>query len=590
MELRLKRSNDNFTESQVCSVNGNWKVEDRSWPYVLVHKLPRREQFLLLMNHPNAVYFKGILCISILKGSVEVLGCTMNVSNTRQTVYSPKGSSMLSIETCFSSPSSKSDDDAVDLGLQLSEEITAEMQHRDCVVLLEKPRPSPLEGYLKTLPAFMHLFTFTELKERYASERESSPFNRAEEILQCVFELSNTAEHLKRHQKGPDWEEITNDINRESARTVVCGGKGVGKSTFVRFLVNRSLPVFREVLYLDFDPGQPEFTVPGCVSAVIVKQPLLGPSFTHLTTPEQMVFVGELNITQCPTQYMDSVQHIISHCNSQPELSRMPWIVNTMGFNKGIGVDLTNSVIRMLKPQHVIQIQSVNTEFNFPELLSPAYVCSYQNRFCELPSDDDPLKYALHPMRTMAEKKKGMAPWGMGAPRLREAVILSYLSRMVQPPKYILADTVPYMAPFCKVTLCVCHAKLPFCQILSAINGNLVALCSYSGVDILVPDDPQLPSVLGQQPVCPCLGFGIVRGVDMQEKCLFLITPVPEAILSTVNCLILGTIMLPSYVYSTASECEGEIPYMATGPGHPLSKVAGRFFRPSQHIYGTRRK
>jgi hypothetical protein len=56
--------------------------------------------------------------------------------------------------------------------------------------------------------------------------------------------------------------------------------------------------------------------------------------------------------------------------------------------------------------------------------------------------------------------------------------------------------------------LCVCHAKLPFCQILSAINGNLVALCSYSGTDILMPDGPQLPPVLGQQPVCPCLGFG----------------------------------------------------------------------------------
>ncbi|PNF39225.1 hypothetical protein B7P43_G17627 [Cryptotermes secundus] len=375
----------------------------------------------------------------------------------------------------------------------------------------------------------------------------------------------------------------------ESARTVVCGGKGVGKSTFVRFLVNQSLPLFREVLCLDFDPGQPEFTIPGCVSAVIVKQPLLGPSFTHLTTPEQMVFVGEVNIAQCPSQYADSVQHIISYCNSQPKLLRMPWIVNTMGFNKGVGVDLTTSVIRMLKPQHVVQIQSANAEFNFPEPLSPPYVCSYQNRFCELPPDD-PLKYVLHTMRTMAENKKGMAPWGMGAPRLREAVILSYLSRMVQPPKYILADTVPYMIPFCKVVLCVCHTKLPFCQILSAINGNLVALCSYSGSDILVPDDPQLPSVLGQQPVCPCLGFGIVRGVDMQEKCLFLITPVPEAVLSTVNCLMLGTIMLPSYVYSTASECEGEIPYMATGPGHPLSKVASRFFRPSQHIYGTRRK
>jgi hypothetical protein len=51
----------------------------------------------------------------------------------------------------------------------------------------------------------------------------------------------------------------------------------------------------------------------------------------------------------------------------------------------------------------------------------------------------------------------------------------------------------------------------------------------------------------------------------------------------------LGTIMLPSYVYFSASEHEGEIPYMATGPGHPLSKVACRFFRPLQPICGTQK-
>jgi len=52
----------------------------------------------------------------------------------------------------------------------------------------------------------------------------------------------------------------------------------------------------------------------------------------------------------------------------------------------------------------------------------------------------------------------------------------------------------------------------------------------------------------------------------------------------------MGTIMLPSYVYIRASECEGEIPYVATGPGHPLSKVASRFFRPLRHVHGTRKK
>ena len=75
----------------------------------------------------------------------------------------------------------------------------------------------------------------------------------------------------------------------------------------------------------------------------------------------------------------------------------------------------------------------------------------------------------------------------------------------------------------------------------------------------------------------------------MQQKHLFLITPVPESVLSAVNCLMLGTIMLPSYVYVTASEHEGKIPYMVTGPGHPLSKVACRFFRPIQPIYGAQK-
>lgn len=75
-------------------------------------------------------------------------------------------------------------------------------------------------------------------------------------------------------------------------------------------------------------------------------------------------------------------------------------------------MDLTTSVIRMLKPQHVVQIQSVNADLNFPELLCPSYVCYYQNRFCELPSGPyDLLQYVLHTMRTVVEDKKAMSPW-----------------------------------------------------------------------------------------------------------------------------------------------------------------------------------
>jgi hypothetical protein len=99
-----------------------------------------------------------------------------------------------------------------ELGVELSNCILDEIRRRDCVILLEAPQQDRLQGYLNTLPSFMHLFTFTEMKERSTGGRESSPFYTAEEVLQCVFELPNTAKHLKRHKKGLDWNETTDKI------------------------------------------------------------------------------------------------------------------------------------------------------------------------------------------------------------------------------------------------------------------------------------------------------------------------------------------------------------------------------------------
>lgn len=70
----------------------------------------------------------------------------------------------------------------------------------------------------------------------------------------------------------------------EKSRGIVCGGKGAGKSTFLRFYVNQLLSN-GPVLVIDLDPGQCEFTVPGNISATVVDEPLLGPNFTHLMKP-----------------------------------------------------------------------------------------------------------------------------------------------------------------------------------------------------------------------------------------------------------------------------------------------------------------
>lgn len=72
----------------------------------------------------------------------------------------------------------------------------------------------------------------------------------------------------------------------ERKKGIVCGGKGAGKSTFLRYYVN-SLLSEGPVLVIDLDPGQCEFTVAGNISATVVKEPIIGNSFTHLQTPER---------------------------------------------------------------------------------------------------------------------------------------------------------------------------------------------------------------------------------------------------------------------------------------------------------------
>ena len=62
----------------------------------------------------------------------------------------------------------------------------------------------------------------------------------------------------------------------------VCGAKGTGKSTLGRLLANALLDWADEVAWLDTDPGQPEFTVPGGRCQLATGGPMLGHALTFL--------------------------------------------------------------------------------------------------------------------------------------------------------------------------------------------------------------------------------------------------------------------------------------------------------------------
>ena len=57
----------------------------------------------------------------------------------------------------------------------------------------------------------------------------------------------------------------------------IIGKEDSGKNTFIQYAINNLLPQekVKEIYVLDFDPGQPMFTLPGCMSLVKVTMPIL---------------------------------------------------------------------------------------------------------------------------------------------------------------------------------------------------------------------------------------------------------------------------------------------------------------------------
>lgn len=55
---------------------------------------------------------------------------------------------------------------------------------------------------------------------------------------------------------------------------------------------------------------------------------------------------------------------------------------------------------------------------------------------------------------------------------------------------------------------------------------------------------------------------GVVRGIDMETRLLYLLTPVPTNILTSVNCLVLGAVNLPSSLFFSPPREVGAVPYV----------------------------
>ncbi|KAL4623755.1 polynucleotide 5'-hydroxyl-kinase NOL9 [Arapaima gigas] len=537
---------------------------------------PVQNRTVLVLHQGQRLCFRGTCLLTCLYGRVEVLGFTIEEGQQPYHIFSPATICPLSITAMDnSSASTKSRKERrleaktiirKYLSTEPRKRLKTKVTSKSSLVLLE-PLETPLTQFMGSLPEYRNLFSLTSRELKLQSVAVDCPLSAV-----GLIPLQGSEHGLAVSQSYRD--ALTTLVNACAGEEsegcpiiLVCGARNTGKSTFNRHLINTLLNHTSSVDYLECDLGQTEFTPPGCLSLSTVTKPLLGAPFTHLQNPQRMVFYGESSCERDLDRYLESLKFLWRSYNRE-----MPVVINTMGWVKGFGFQLLVDLIRLFSVTHVVQLSHGGTT-QCPAL-TPTFLQSahgWQTRppappvlGQETEGSVGPHGHVLIGVQSVFEGAGTSSSLTYSRSNIiRDLALLGYFSQLQTPgpgPVRPLHCFTPYQVPISAVALRVTHSEVAPAHILYVANGSLVALCCL-GEKVGGTGGPVL---LSQTPICKCVGFGVVRGIDMARGLLFLVTPVAPSVLHQVNCLLLGAIMLPHTLVKTQAGVQGDMPYVTS--------------------------
>lgn len=161
------------------------------------------------------------------------------------------------------------------------------------------------------------------------------------------------------------------DDQEDPVVALIRGAKKVGKSTLSRTMLERILTMGQDmggkVAFLELDVGQSDFGPPGMVSLHVFdadEAVTIGPGWVQPRVPFKAHFIGDLSPKDDPTSYMDAIIDLVTFFRGQvrpnspasSSSNRMPLVVNTQGWIKGLGADLASRIETFLCPTHIFEV------------------------------------------------------------------------------------------------------------------------------------------------------------------------------------------------------------------------------------------
>lgn len=398
-----------------------------------------------------------------------------------------------------------------------------------------------------------------------------------------------------------EWNEtifrITTRDHKKPPVVFICGPKNAGKSTFAKLLTNRLLVVAEEksttkgkelhasnsAMYLDVDPGQPEYSLPGNMTLCEVSGPNLGPSFSHPWGGEAVQVIrahalGALTPAADLELFTACLQDLFE--NYKARLAMLPdcaLVVNTPGWILGTGLEILLDTIRLINPTEIVYMSQAGPE----DVVESLRGVSASTPFHTLPSQ--PSQYTP---RTAAQ--------------LRTMQYQSYfhtisnsnrLQWLAEPLDRVRPIEIRYSGIDCGIWGVLCYGEKPESSLLAySINGAVLALVAADTANAFMVNSPKsldrpfedhlrcitsstppklirtsledLPyfdptdaAVLHPQNTST-LGSVLIRGIDHRRRRLQVITPIPltqiESTLEMGKSLILvhGKLDTPGWAYT----------------------------------------
>ncbi|CAH3188431.1 unnamed protein product [Porites evermanni] len=569
-----------------------------------------RNACLFFLARGQRVCIKGLALIKTLIGSVEVYGSVLRPDHDPVEIFCPSTSSLAVLSEHSEENSSR--------GINLKRTFQDVLQNqppevmkkalvrsrKSATVLLMKSLQTVETNFVCSIQRFHDIFS-SNLGKVSSLDKIEMSLKKKTAPLGFIF-LEPWYPARCRMLTVPDqWKVAASSVcqtkmgmEAKAPVILICGGKDIGKSTFARYLTNTFLNRQNEPYFLECDVGQSEFTPPGLISLNRVSSPLLGPPFTHLRQPERSVFFGDVSPKDRPGFYIQCIYNVYQ-TYADKYRNKIPLIINTQGWVKGMGVPLLLDVIRVVKPTHIVQFNYAtkeNANKNLPKMTAELFASTPGWAFTveeeERPENNSrwlkQISMALcltfiggkkHPKFAKLSKFK--------ASDHRTLALLSYFSRTKANISHCegrssLAQTsllscVPYSVPWSCVGIHVMHTEISWNEILYAVNASVVGLARCASEEMYRRGDCSTPWCFMRSPITECIGLGIVRNIDPVEKLLFVLTPLGLDDLKQVNTLLKGNLEIPAALLLSTKQSNA--PYISTEFSYDLRGAGARKVR-----------